>query len=207
MTCAIPLAGMKNSIYLLRKKGGQFNELQRAEILDIIERAVENSNRIVTSLIDYSSDFQLYIEACSIQDIVDKALKTVEIPSRITVKRDVAELLLNVDVSRMVSVVAGILENAVQAIPQEGTIQITAALEEGKVALSIIDSGEGIPEEVQAKIFTPLVTTKAKGMGMSLAIFKRIVEAHDGRITIQSEKGTGTKVKITLPIENDQVLG
>ena len=67
------------------------------------------------------------------------------------------------------------------------------------MVLSIIDSGEGIPEEVQARIFTPLVTTKAKGMGMSLAIFKRIVEAHDGKITIQSEKGTGTKVKIALP--------
>ena len=87
----------------------------------------------------------------------------------------------------MERVLTGIIQNAVQAIPQEGTIQITASSEDGKVVLSIIDSGEGIPEEVQPKIFTPLVTTKAKGMGMSLAIFKRIVEAHDGKITIQSE--------------------
>lgn len=200
-----PLAGMKNSIYLLRKKGGQLTDFQRAEFLDVLDRAVEDSNRIVTSLIDYSSELRLYYEECSLRDLVDRAVSKIAISNQIQIEIDLEDLTLNLDVSRMERVLTGIIQNAVQAIPQEGTIRITASSEERKVALSIIDSGEGIPEEVQAKIFTPLVTTKAKGMGMSLAIFKRIVEAHDGRITIQSEKGTGTKVKITLPIENNQV--
>jgi PAS domain S-box-containing protein len=202
-----PLAGMKNSIFLLRKKGGQLTDFQRAEFLDILDRAVEDSNRIVTSLIDYSSELRLYYEECSLRDLVSKALGKVEVPNRIQLRVDAEDVTLNMDVSRMESVLTGIVQNAVQAIPQEGTIQVIAASEKGKVTLSVIDSGEGISEAVQAKIFTPLVTTKAKGMGMSLAIFKRIVEAHGGRITIQSEKGTGTKVKIILSIENDQVLG
>lgn len=201
-----PLAGMKNGIYLLRKKGGQINDFQRAEILDILDRAVEDSNRIVTSLIDYSSELQLYYEHFSLRDLVSRALSKVEVPNRIELRVVSEEAMLNLDVTRMERVLAGIIENAVQAIPQIGTIQITTAVEEGKVALSVIDSGEGIPEAVQAKIFTPLVTTKAKGMGMSLAIFKRIVEAHDGKITIHSEAGAGTKVSIVLPLENKRIL-
>lgn len=195
-----PLAGMKNSIFLLRKKGGQLTDFQRAEILDIMDRTVEDSNRIVTSLIDYSSDLRLYCEPCSLRDLVNSAVSKVEVPNRIKLKIDTAEATVNIDISRMERVLAGIIKNAVQAIPQDGIIQITGTSAEGKVTLSVTDSGEGMPEAVQAKIFTPLFTTKAKGMGMSLAVFKRIVEAHDGKISILSEAGAGTKVSIILPI-------
>jgi PAS domain S-box-containing protein len=194
-----PLAGIKNGLYLLRKKGGNISDVEREELLQVMGRAVEDSNRIVTSLIDYSSDLQLYLELCSSQALVDKALKTLEIPRYINVKSEISDYLLNADVSLIANVLACNIQNAVQAIPQEGTIQITSCLDEGKVKLSIIDSGVGIPKEVQSKIFKPLVTTKAKGMGMSLAISKRIVEAHDGKITIHSEEGNGTRVNITLP--------
>jgi signal transduction histidine kinase len=67
------------------------------------------------------------------------------------------------------------------------------------------DTGEGIPREVLPTLFTPLVTTKAKGMGMSLAICKRIVEAHGGRITVESIVGRGTAVVVSLPISNHKL--
>ena len=194
-----PLAGIKNGIYLMKKKGSDLSDVEREEFLSVMSRAVEDSNRIVTSLIDYSSDLKLYIEPCSSQALVDKALKAVEIPNHVSVESEIADYLLYADVSLMVNGLVGVLQNAVQAIPQQGKIQITACLADGKVILSIVDSGVGISKEVQSRIFAPLVTTKAKGMGMSLAIFKRIVEAHDGKITIDSEEGNGTRVKIALP--------
>ena len=81
----------------------------------------------------------------------------------------------------MEGVLAGIIQNAIQAIHDEkGSIQISSALRDDVVELSIADSGVGIPPDVLSKIFSPLVTTKAKGMGMSLAICKRVVEAHGG---------------------------
>ena len=68
------------------------------------------------------------------------------------------------------------------------------------IIFSFTDTGIGIPEEIQSRLFTPLVTTKAKGMGMSLAICKRVVEAHGGKIAIESKVGAGTTVKVSLPV-------
>ena len=67
--------------------------------------------------------------------------------------------------------------------------------------ISFSDNGEGIPEEVLPKLFSPLFTTKAQGMGFGLAICKRIVEAHNGTIAVKSVRGRGTTFTLTLPIE------
>ena len=61
--------------------------------------------------------------------------------------------------------------------------------------IDFIDTGEGIPAELLPKIFTPLLTTKAKGMGFSLAICKRIVDSHEGKINVESVAGKGTTLK------------
>jgi signal transduction histidine kinase len=92
-----------------------------------------------------------------------------------------------------------ILWNAIQATTEKGTITIEANASSSSIILSFTDTGAGIPEEVQPRLFTPLVTTKAKGMGMSLAICKRVVEAHGGSISIESKVDQGTTVKLTLP--------
>jgi PAS domain S-box-containing protein len=195
-----PLAGIKNGLYLLKKKGSQISDKERSDILRIIDTAVEDSDRIVTSLIDYSSDLRLLYEPCSSQALVANALSKVVVPSHISVVNNVEAFTVYVDASRMEGVLAGIIQNAIQAIHNEkGSIQISSALRKDVVELSIADSGVGIPPAVLSKIFSPLVTTKAKGMGMSLAICKRVVEAHGGWVHVESEVGRGTKVTLSLP--------
>ena len=197
-----PLAGIKNGLYLLKKKGSQISDEERCDILRIIDTAVEDSDRIVTSLIDYSSDLRLLFEPCSSQALVANALSKVVVPSHISVVNNVEAFTVYVDASRMEGVLAGIIQNAIQAIHDEkGSIQISSALRDDVVELSIADSGVGIPPDVLSKIFSPLVTTKAKGMGMSLAICKRVVEAHGGWVHVESEVGRGTKVTLSLPVE------
>lgn len=195
-----PLAGIKNGLYLLKKKGGQISEEERSDILRIIDNAVEDSDRIVTSLIDYSSDLRLLYEPCSTQSLISNALSKVEVPTHVSVQNNVGIFTVYVDASRMEGVLAAVIQNAIQAIHDKGTIQITSALRDDVVELTIADSGVGIPPDVLSKIFSPLVTTKAKGMGMSLAICKRVVEAHDGWVNVTSEVGQGTKVTISLPL-------
>lgn len=68
------------------------------------------------------------------------------------------------------------------------------------------DTGCGIPKELLPKIFTPLVTTKAQGMGFGLAICKRIIDAHGGNIAVESHVGKGTTFTLTLPIEPERVM-
>ncbi|MGZ4920384.1 MAG: ATP-binding protein [Halobacteriota archaeon] len=72
-------------------------------------------------------------------------------------------------------------------------------LSEGSVDITVSDTGAGVPVHMRDKIFSPLTTGKAKGTGLGLAVVKRIVEAHNGTITFESEEGKGTTFTITLP--------
>jgi signal transduction histidine kinase len=108
---------------------------------------------------------------------------------------------MSLDVAKIESVFFSIIQNGLDAIAGDGTIEIQSTQEGSNVKTTFTDSGVGIPENVLSKIFTPLTTTKAKGMGMGLAICKRIVDAHGGKITVESTLGKGTTVTITLPIK------
>jgi signal transduction histidine kinase len=89
----------------------------------------------------------------------------------------------------------------VDAIAEKGTIEVRSNQNGTNVEITFIDSGVGMPENVLSKVFSPLTTTKAKGMGLGLAICKRIVDAHGGKITIESTLGKGTTLTATLPIK------
>jgi signal transduction histidine kinase len=85
-------------------------------------------------------------------------------------------------------------------MPNGGTLKINAQRQDKQVWISVQDTGEGIPKEIQDKLFTPLFTTKSKGQGFGLAVVKRLVEAQDGKITFNSQKLKGTTFTIKLPI-------
>jgi signal transduction histidine kinase len=84
-------------------------------------------------------------------------------------------------------------------MPEKGTLEISSCQTGDKVEIAFADTGTGIPNEIMQKIFTPLFTTKAQGTGFGLAICKRIIEAHDGTITVKTDKNKGTTFTITLP--------
>ena len=104
------------------------------------------------------------------------------------------------DTRGMEKVFASIIKNAIDASPEKGSIKIQSMLKGQNIEISFTDSGIGIPESILPKLFAPLVTTKAKGMGMSLAICKRIIESHGGKIAVESTVGKGTTFTISLPI-------
>ena len=175
---------------------------ERREVLDIMANAVEDSNRIISSLIDYSYNLRLEPGVCTPKSLVLSSLSKIHVPNRIHLLNEVSEeTKLFVDAENLEKVFVNIIKNAVDAIPEEGIIQIRCVVKGSSVEFSFSDSGVGISERVLPKIFAPLVTTKAKGMGMSLAICKRIVELHGGKISVESEVGKGTVFTVNLPIE------
>jgi len=196
-----PLSGIKNGIYLVKKKGNSMTEEERREILKIIDAAVEDSNRIVNSLIEYSNEMILTPELITPKQLMLNALAKLTVPSGITIENKATdETPTLLDTVYMENVFTAILRNAIEATPQKGTIILEANLAEASIVFSFKDSGVGISEEALRKLFTPLFTTKAKGMGMSLAICKRVVEAHGGKIAVESRVGVGTTVTVTLPM-------
>jgi D-alanine transaminase len=93
-----------------------------------------------------------------------------------------------------------LLLNAQQAMPQGGEVTLQAAAGPGEVLLSVIDTGKGMPPEVLAKAFKPFYSTRTGGTGLGLPTTRKIVEAHGGSITAESEPGKGTRFLIRLPV-------
>ena len=85
-----------------------------------------------------------------------------------------------------------------QAMKGQGTIQVTIATEGATAVVAVRDTGPGIAADIREKIFTPFFTTKAKGTGLGLSTVRKIVEAHGGTITVQSEPGIGTRFDVRL---------
>jgi signal transduction histidine kinase len=92
-----------------------------------------------------------------------------------------------------------LIQNAADAMPKGGTVLLTGQRTATQVQLCVQDTGSGIPAELLEQVFEPLYTTKPGGTGLGLYIVKEIVEAHGGRITVESVAGEGTIFTITLP--------
>jgi signal transduction histidine kinase len=99
-------------------------------------------------------------------------------------------------------VFGNIFSNAIQAMPEGGHLTIKSEVpSNGLIEISTKDTGVGIPEDNLVMIFEPLFTTKAKGIGLGLAITKTLVEAHGGKIDVKSELGNGSTFIVSLPID------
>jgi nitrogen fixation/metabolism regulation signal transduction histidine kinase len=105
------------------------------------------------------------------------------------------------DAEQLGQVIHNLLRNAQDATAEATRPQITLATraQDGTVTLSVLDNGQGFPEEVVRRAFEPYVTTKPKGTGLGLAIVRRIVEAHDGKVRIENLAPRGARITIELP--------
>jgi len=201
-----PLAGIKNATFLLKKKDANFSE-QSKEMIEIINKCVEHSNKIINDLLEYSKEILLERKVVSLGSLLTAVMSLVQIPSRVKIINQFNDSVkLVVDSNKLERVFVNLIKNAVDAMPNGGTITISGEEIEHKLLLSLADTGMGIPDEVMPKIFSPLFTTKAQGMGFGLAICKRIVEAHGGTICVKTEKNKGTTFTVALPLESEMEL-
>lgn len=126
--------------------------------------------------------------------------QTLDIPEKVVISVDIQSFIdLRTDPTFIRRILTNLTNNAIQSMPDGGKLEIKSSKTENQVVITVSDTGEGIPEEIKPKLFTPLLTTKAKGQGLGLAVVKRLVEALDGTVTFESETGKGTKFTITLP--------
>ncbi len=142
----------------------------------------ENLGRVVEEMVDF------FAPSAKVANIEVKSF----LPS------DLPPVLLNVEMFKQA--LLNLMLNAQQAMPQGGMMTIQACMNDAKeVCLSLIDTGNGIKPEILAKVFEPFFSTRAGGSGLGLPTTKKIIEAHRGRIEVQSELGKGTKFTLCLP--------
>ena len=197
-----PLTSIAGAQYYLKKKLTPKVDVKIKEMLELIEKNIEYSNKIINDLLDYSREIELEPTETDPRTLVEETLSLVEIPKNIKVKKRVQDKpKIWVDIGKMKRVFVNIVKNAVEAMPKGGTITVTSRKRNNNIEFSFSDTGVGMKKEVLEKIWTPLFTTKAKGMGFGLAICKRIVEAHGGNIIVESEIGKGTTFTVVVPIK------
>jgi len=196
-----PLTGIKNANYYLKKKCTPKANAEEKEMLEVIENAIGHANRIISDLLDYSREMHLELAECSPQSLLKEAMIMVQVPTNVKITDYTqGEHRITADVDKIVRVFINLIKNAIDAMPNGGTLEIRSTTADDNVNVTFADTGTGISEAVMAKLFTPLFTTKAKGMGFGLAICKRVVEAHGGKITVESTVGKGTTFTVTLPL-------
>jgi PAS domain S-box-containing protein len=197
-----PLTGIACATYYLKAKCGSKMHSKSKEMLKIIENDIKRSNKIIDDLLEYSREIKLDLNESNPKSIVKEALFAVEIPRKIqAVDQTRVKPEIEVDAEKMKRVFINIIKNAFDAMPDGGRLTIKSTKIGNSVAFSFSDTGTGMPKEIMDKLWSPLITTKAKGMGFGLSICKRFVEAHGGKISVRSTIGKGSTFTVTLPIQ------
>lgn len=155
---------------------------------------------LITSLLEYSRPMRFMKTEFNLVDLLDEAIYKTDIPERIAIEKDFNyQGKINADYELLLSAIVNILKNSIEAIDNTGKIELATYLEEGSIAISISDTGKGIPRDVIKDIFSPFYSSKREGTGLGLAFVKKVVDVHDGRISVDSNLGKGTRFKILIP--------
>lgn len=203
-----PLTGIKNAAYFLKKKGASISKEQSDDMLEAINKCVDYSNKIINDLLDYSREIHLDKHESSPKSLVNDSLIMLQVPENVEIQNQLSgNLQISVDWEKMQRVFSNLIKNAIEAMPLGGRITIKDQMIDGKLEISIADTGTGIPAKFLPNLFSPLHTTKPQGMGFGLAICKRLVEAHGGTITVETSEGKGTTFKLKLPLTQESILG
>jgi PAS domain S-box-containing protein len=198
-----PLASIAGAQYYLKRKLALQIDEKTKEMLEVIERSVYHSEKIIADLLDYSRELHLELEETSPKAVVKEALDLVQIPTTITISDQThAEHSIVVDIEKAKRVFANIIKNAVDAMSDGGKMTITSRMLEDNCEIALKDTGKGMTPEILDKIWSPLFTTKTKGVGLGLAICKRIIEAHGGSIRVESIVGEGTTFTVVVPLKH-----
>jgi PAS domain S-box-containing protein len=206
-----PLAGIEVMAGLLRRKMASVPDTH-ALLTDIINEA-KMANAIVQEVLDFVRPIRLQVEHTSVADAVQGAIQLAETQAtrgQIDVVVEVPDGLpqIQADQHQITQVFTNLLINAYEAMGGSGRIALTAdrvRLEDGgdgrdAVRVEVSDNGPGIPHNVAERVFEPFFTTKPQGSGLGLAIVRKIVDAHDGRIDLKTSPGSGTTIRIVLPV-------
>ncbi len=197
-----PLQSIQMDTYLLKKDFVDETKADQKSILDEIDFSIQRINDIISNLLDYSKELTLDLSVVSPKQIIELSLASINIPKNIQIIiRTSEEPKVNVDIPKMQRIFCNLISNSIDAMPNGGIIEIESYKVASSLVFQVKDNGIGIPDEIMAKLWTPLVTSKAKGTGLGLSIVKRMVEAHKGSISVKSEKGNGTVFTITLPLK------
>ena len=208
-----PLNALDIHLQLLVRELHGLDDERRGELEElagVARNEVKRLDSIITQFLQALRHPDPSFEPGDVLALIGETLATmrIEIENRrievkVTGSAKVPAVML--DPGQIKQVFYNLVKNAMEAMPDGGTLEIAVSAGDAFLRVDFIDSGVGIPEESLGRIFEPYHTTKAKGTGLGLMIVKRIVESHGGQIEVASKEGQGTRFRISLPLAERRI--
>ncbi|UCG37201.1 MAG: PAS domain S-box protein, partial [Candidatus Bathyarchaeota archaeon] len=201
-----PLQSIANAAYYLNNELPHLSSSapmpnKVMEMISLINESVNYADGIIRDLRDFSATRQPMLEKADINAIVKAAIRQLEVPENVGIVIELGRLPeIGVDIDMMKRVFMNLARNGIQAIENGGILKVSTKKAKRFVEINFGDTGTGISKENMEKLFTPFFTTKAKGMGMGLAVCKRFVDAHGGSIDVESKEGKGSTFTVRLHV-------
>jgi signal transduction histidine kinase len=201
-----PLTAIRGHVDVLREGLAEDPEARTAS-LEVVEAETERLSRLVQDLLDLAkldaNRFSLVEEEVDLQQLLDQAYQTFAEEAR---RRDIeygqsvdTAPVITTDGDRVLQIVSNLLVNAFEWTPDGGQIVVELEAGTGRLAVSVADSGPGIPREDQERIFRPFWSRNGQGTGLGLAIASELATALGGRVEVESEPGRGSCFTLVLP--------
>lgn len=200
-----PLAAMRGSIEMLRDE--KIPPKHKEKLMGIALREMERLNGIVTDFLTYSSSRPLEKKKTDLHLLLDETLYLLnnaeQNKGNISISKGFeGPLIAEVDPQKIRQVFWNLGINAVESMNEGGELTVSTSNQEGLIKISFSDTGPGIQPSRIEKIFYPFFTTKDEGTGLGLSIAYRIMEEHNGRLSVKSMPGIKTTFEIILPRQN-----
>ena len=199
-----PLQSIENATYYLNNELPHLQITQKTmEMLQVINDSVDYADKIIRDLQDLSAVKKPTLRNNNINTIVKETLSQVETQENIELITKLGHLPeIKADKDMIKRVFLNLAINGIQAIKEKGgKLKVSTKKTKESVEITFKDTGIGISKENKEKIFTPFFTTRAKGMGVGLAICKKFVESHGGSIEVESKDGKGSTFTVMLPVQ------
>jgi len=203
-----PLAVINNSTYFIKMKLNAMGAVTPTDPkimkhVGIIESEIRQANGIIDEILGFARTRELHLCDIPVNAYINELAASYPIPSHVELVKQLTKInpSVSIDKDEMTQVFRNLIKNAVEVMPEKGQIIIRSDYDAGDntVSVEVSDSGPGIPQDKLDKIFTPFFTTKPRGTGLGLAVVKKVVERHKGRIEVSSALGRGTTFRIHLP--------
>jgi signal transduction histidine kinase len=195
-----PLAVVTNVLYLMKvgSKAAADDPIHRH--VATAEREISAATRIVSDLLDYAAGRGPILAPVEVSDLVTEALSVVPPPDGVQAVQRGEPLVVDADRDQIRQALLNLITNAYDAMPGGGVLTVSTTSVPGSARITVTDTGMGMDEKTRDSIFTPFFTKKTRGIGLGLAVTKRVVEAHGGTIAVQSMPAAGTSFTLTLPV-------
>lgn len=197
-----PLGVIDSSAYYLKTKLKNCDGKVQ-EHLDRIKSSVGSATAIIESLLNLTRMKEPQLEKLNLIPTISDTITMSKVPATVKVIRNLPEsdVVVNADREQLIMVFKNIIKNGIEAMDGKGTLMVTISDDtDGQAEISFTDDGPGISTENVGRVFQPLFSTKAKGIGFGLSIVKMVIEKHGGTVEAKSETGRGTNMIIKLPL-------